>query len=104
MREQERLLWKKDTNITAMVCSSASGKCLKPMIVFVKNRPSGPYSRNTVEGTLYGKSPNGYMDEELFVNWFENVFIPSIAHVRPTLLILDGHGSHSTYPHCFKGN
>lgn len=55
------------------------------------------HTRNKVEKILYGKSPNNYMDEELFINWFEKVFIPSAAHLRPTLLILDGHGSHLTH-------
>ena len=71
MQEQERLLWIKNPNIltpirTPMVC--CSGQCLKPMFIFEKqNWPSGPYFRNGVEGTLDGKSPNGDIDEELFI-------------------------------------
>ena len=43
-------------HITSMVCCSASGQVLQPMI-FEKNWPSGPYSRNGPDGCLYGKSP-----------------------------------------------
>ena len=32
-----------------------------------KKLESGPYSGNGSDGFLYGKSPNGYMDEELFL-------------------------------------
>ena len=37
------------------------------------------------------------MDEELFLTWFEEIFVLGISHVRPTLLIMDGHGSHISY-------
>ena len=37
------------------------------------------------------------MDEQLFINSFEKVFIPLTAHRLPTLLIFDGHSSHLTY-------
>ena len=80
-----------------MVCCSASGQVLRPIIIFEKNWPSGPYSRNGPDGCLYGKSPNGYMDEELFLTWFEEIFVVGTSHVRPTVLIIDGHGSHITY-------
>ena len=84
-------------HITFMVCCSASGQVLQPMIIFEKNWPSGPYSRNGPDGCLYGKSPNGYMDKELFLTWFEEIFVVGISHVQPTVLIIDGHGSHITY-------
>ena len=67
------------------------------MIIFKKNWTSRPYSRNGPDGCLYGKSPNGYMDEELFLTWFEEIFIVGTSHARPTLLIIDGHGSHISY-------
>ena len=62
-----------------------------------KNWPSGTYSRNGPDGCLYGKSPNGYMDEELFLTWFEEIFVVGTSHVRPSLLIINGYGSHITY-------
>ena len=37
------------------------------------------------------------MDEELFLTWFEEIFVVGTSHVRPTLLIIDGHGSDITY-------
>ena len=67
------------------------------MIIFKKNWPLGPYSRNGIDSCLYGKSPNRYMDEELFLTWFEEIFVVGTSHVRPTLLIINGHGSDITY-------
>ena len=37
------------------------------------------------------------MDEELFLTRFEQIFVLGTSHVRPTLLIIDGHGSHISY-------
>ena len=43
--------------------------------------------------TLYAKSLNGYMDEELFFSWFK-FFVAKTQHLDKRLLIIDGHGSH----------
>ena len=80
-----------------MVCCSASEQVLRPIIIFERNWPSRPYSRKGPDGCLYGKSPNGYMDEELFLTWFEEIFAVGTSHAQPTLLIIDGHGSHISY-------
>ena len=53
-----------------MICCSASGLTLSPMIIFEKLRPSDPYSQKGPDGCLYAKSPNGYIDEELFLELF----------------------------------
>ena len=84
-------------HITVNVCCSASGQLLPPMIIFEKCWPSGSYAKNGPIGTLYAKSPNGYMDAELFILWFKKIFVPYTMNFRPALLILDGHGSHITY-------
>lgn len=44
---------------------------------------------------LFGTSPNGYMDGELFYKWFESVFLPNV-HKCPALLVLDNRESHLT--------
>ena len=79
-----------------MICYSASGLTCH-LWLFLKNcghqvliHKKGP------DGCLYTKSPNGYINEELFLEWFKKIFIPETNHLRPTLLALDGHGSHGT--------
>ena len=42
-------------HITSMVCCSASGQVLQPMMIFEKNWPSGPYSRNGPDGCFIWK-------------------------------------------------
>ena len=81
-------------HITVNCAVSASGQVLPPMIIFEKCFPSSPYVTNGPTSSLYAKSPNGYMDEELFVSWFTKLFIPETQHIGPHILIIDGHGSH----------
>ena len=44
--------------------------------------------------TIYGLSPKGWMDMELFELWFIGLFLRTIPTARPVLLLLDGHSSH----------
>ena len=83
-------------HITANICCSASGQVLPPMIIFKECFPSGHYSKDGPDEALYAKSPNGWMDRELFVEWFKKIFLRQTAHLRPAMLILDGHDSHLT--------
>ena len=44
---------------------------------------------------IYGLSPNsGWIDSELFTEWFERHFLLYAPAGRPILLMLDGHSSH----------
>ena len=45
-------------------------------------------------GSRYTVSQNGWMTTPAYINWFRNLFIPSLPAERPILLILDGHSSH----------
>ena len=79
-----------------MICCSAGGLTLSPMIILEKSWPSGPYPRNGPENCLYAKSPNGYINKELFLEWFRKIFVLETKHLCPTILAMDGHGSHGT--------
>lgn len=49
----------------------------------------------TPKDWLFGTSPNGYTDGDLFNKWFEIIFLKH-CQVRPAVLILDNHESHLT--------
>ena len=49
---------------------------------------------DSVPGTLFAFSPKGWIDTELFENWFFHHFLVYAPPVRPLLLLLDGHSSH----------
>ena len=81
-------------HITINACVSASGQMLPPHIIFKEAFPGGPYGRDSPHQALYSKSPNGYMDSELFFLFIDRHFIPHTLHIPgPKLLILDGYGS-----------
>ncbi|XP_057310641.1 uncharacterized protein LOC130648605 [Hydractinia symbiolongicarpus] len=54
----------------------------------------GNYSASGPTDAVYGKSDNGYMDEDLFFKWFTRLFVPKTKHLGKRILIIDGHGSH----------
>ena len=81
-------------HITINCPISAAGAALPPMIIFEKSFPSSAYVTQGPINTLYAKSPNGYMDEELFYSWFSKLSVPQTNHLGKLILIIDGHGSH----------
>ena len=83
-------------HITVNCCVSASGQVLPPAIIYEKSFPSCPYKQLSPSNTLHMKSPNGYIDKELFLRWFTDLFIPQTRHLGKRMLIIDGHGSHLT--------
>ena len=69
------------TQITILACANAAGRTI----------PLGE-----VPATLYGMSRSGWMDQEIFTEWFSNHFMKHAVSSRPLLLMLDGHSSHYT--------
>ena len=47
-----------------------------------------------VAGTMYGLNDRGWMDYEVFDNWFTHHFLRHAPPTRPLLLLLDGHSTH----------
>ena len=84
------------TQITVLACCNATGQAIPPMVVFAGKKFNHDLSEGEVPGTLYGMSDSGWMDQELFTNWFTNHFLQHAVAHRPLLLLLDGHSSHYT--------
>jgi hypothetical protein len=80
--------------ITVLVCASASGATIPPFIIFNRKSLHPELAINEIPGTFYGLSSKGWIDGELFYNWFKHHFLAYIPPIRPTLLLLDGHSSH----------
>ena len=79
---------------TILTCASASGHVLPPMMVFPrKQTPPAKFREGAVAQTLFANSANGWINSDLFLQWFE-LFLANIPPTRPMLLIMDGHGSH----------
>lgn len=84
-------------NTSVLACVNAAGEKLPPLIIFKsKNLWDQWFPRKEDEypNTSYVAAPKGWMNAEIFENWFRGTFIQSISEERPVLLIFDGHTSH----------
>ena len=80
--------------ITILACASASGYSIPPMTVFDRKQLQPEMAEGEMPGTFYGLTDNGWMNTELFEEWFKHHFLVHAPSARPLLLLLDGHASH----------
>jgi hypothetical protein len=81
---------------TILACISASGYALPPLMVYPRKRAvPNKLKENAVSATIFVSSENGWINQELYLQWFES-FLKMIPESRPVLLIQDGHASHMT--------
>ena len=79
---------------TILTCVSASGFVLPPMMIFPRKQSPPPnFREGAVAQTLFCSSRNGWINDDLFLQWFK-FFLASIPPTWPVLLIMDGHGTH----------
>jgi 4-hydroxybenzoate polyprenyltransferase len=86
-------------------CVSATGSHLPPLVIFKgKSVQQQWYPRDLkpFETWEFTSTPNGWTSDDTAVEWLKKVFIPGSqprgprGALEPRLLILDGHGSHTT--------
>jgi len=83
-------------------CISADGRYLNPVVIFKGgNLQQQWYPRNLqpFKGWKWKTTENGWSDDNTAVTWLRNIFLPETRPANPSekrLLILDGHGSHTT--------
>ena len=80
--------------ITVMACASAAGRAIPPLVIFRRKSLNGALIEGEVPGTMYGLGGRGWIDSEIFHDWFKFHFLLHAPAVRPLLLLLDGHSSH----------
>ena len=61
--------------ITVVVCVSASGNYIPPMIVWDRKSLKQEWTTGEVARTLHGMSSKGWMDMSLFEKWFTRHFL-----------------------------
>ena len=73
--------------ITVLACGSTSGYCIPPTVVFDrKTLRQDMTTVGEVPGTFYKLSENGWMDTELFQEWFKNHCSCPTSEATPTSL------------------
>lgn len=73
-----------------------SFRCLPPYIIYRGARLYDTWCpRNGFAGTRYNATESGWVDENVFYDWFMHQFIPSTKAIkRPIMLLFDGHSAH----------
>ncbi|OAQ57469.2 transposase [Pochonia chlamydosporia 170] len=96
---------------TIIECISADGRTLSPLVIFKGasvQQQWFPDKCDKYHKWHFTTSPNGWTSDEIGLAWLREVFIPETAPTNPKeprLLIVDGHGSHTTDDfmlECFK--
>jgi hypothetical protein len=81
--------------ITVLACASASGNSIPPLFIY-KNKsgrvPNG-MREDAPPGTFFVGQKSDWIDKDIYLKWFKEVFFPSIPSERPVLLVVDGHKS-----------
>src|SRR5436190_4911448 len=101
-----------DRTWTSIVeCISATGQALTPLVIFkAKSIQAQWFARDFNQPWEFTNSVNGWTSNDIALEWLEKVFIPETAPSDPSearLLIVDGHGSHTTDDFmfdCFQQN
>ncbi|XP_041983249.1 uncharacterized protein LOC121736227 [Aricia agestis] len=82
-----------------MCAMNAAGGFIPPMFIFPRKRLNPLLEKDGPAGALYKCSDNGWINEQLFIEWlshFKHHAKPSAE--EPILLILDNHASHISLP------
>lgn len=80
-------------NTTVLLCCAADGNMF-PMLCVFKGKYVMENWFNEVPQMAVSATERGWMETNLFYNWFKNLFLKQIGPERPVLLIYDGHVTH----------
>jgi len=83
--------------VTVLVYGCAAGNTLPPM--FIYKSLSGRVANGLQDapaGTLFTAQKSGWIDKDLYLKWFTELFLKQIPQERPVLLLVDGHKAHVT--------
>ncbi|XP_052763611.1 uncharacterized protein LOC128205737 [Mya arenaria] len=85
-------------HVTALLCVSADGKTTPPCIIYKESFPHRTYREGVPGSWLFAVSDTGYVNTEIFCQWFLRGFIPNCGKERPVVLLMDNHDSHISLP------
>ena len=95
---------KTQITVLALACTSAAGYPLPPFVVWDRKTLTKQLIKGEVPGAAYGLSSNGWMDMNLFRDWFIGQFLSYAPACRPLLLLLDGHTFLPLLPRGYQGS
>ena len=80
------------TKITILAYANAMGNMLLPMVIIKGSVLNHEWVKGEIPNTLYGMSPSGWIDQELFTELLQK--LSNIPLAQPVTLLLDGCSSH----------
>jgi hypothetical protein len=94
--------------VTAVCAVNATGIYVPPMLIYPRQRHSSALEADGPRGTVYRCSKNGWINEDLFVDWLKHFAdFTKPSENEPILLVLDNHSSHISlraYEFCKTNN
>ncbi|CAF1416242.1 unnamed protein product [Adineta ricciae] len=80
---------------SVMFCASATGFLLPPFVIYKSKRLFQEWCTGGPTDTGYSNSDNGWINHQLFYEWFDQIFLKHTKDLpRPLVLIADGLSSH----------
>ena len=76
-----------------MMCASADGTVLPPFTIYQGSHPTDA-SSSAPPGWVFKSTKCGWINTNLFQEWFEEVFLATCMKDRPVMLVMDNHISH----------
>jgi len=67
------------TQITVLSCANAVGTMLPPMVIFKGECFNYDWVKREVPDTVYGMSPNGWIDQDLFTKVVKETVYPQCS-------------------------
>ncbi|XP_013379225.1 uncharacterized protein LOC106150784 [Lingula anatina] len=83
-------------HVTVVECGSAVGQLLPPMIIFEGCPPAPEAIQQGPEDALYGSSESGYIDSDMYLQWFVKIFLKHAPSARPLILLQDNLAAHAS--------
>lgn len=83
--------------VTAVVCVSAAGSYMPPMLIFPRKRMRQEFQTGLSPGSWAEVHPSGWINKSLFLSWFKKfIDFAKPSKTSPVLLLFDGQKSHTT--------
>jgi DDE superfamily endonuclease/Tc5 transposase DNA-binding domain/helix-turn-helix, Psq domain len=95
--------------VSIVECVSATGRRCRPVCIFKgQSLQTSWFVPENVPDFLYTTSNNGWTSNDIGLRWLDEVFLPETENNGETrLLLVDGHGSHTSTEFmwkCYKNN
>ena len=84
----ERIMNSSKSSISLMICGSASGTMLPPYVVYKAENLYNTWTLGEPKGTRYNRSTSEWFDLDIFEDWFERLFLPSVRHLEGRKILI----------------